>query len=284
MSDILKVLQSLTDNKPTNENFKIAIQYNYKHIYESFLYKILLENRNTHLLNFDINYYNYIKNRVESENNKEKGKVSHFFIDADKNDFNSQSIDKYIVDDSKIYILNGVDLISKEYYKDLINSLLRMVKNVKRLILFYVLEKEGVNLESYIEKNNEIFRNRIENNVYFLNKQEDKSNLLFLVENISFKYMTKSFYIFKYNINNGYNFVEVDLYKKEYQNVFEKEEDGNGKVPESTFSLSKTNEDEKNKLNVIVPYLKENNENLIQVENDDINELYEEDPDEDLDI
>lgn len=284
MSDILKVLQSLTDNKPTNENFKIAIQFNYKHIYESFLYKILLENRNTHLLNFDMNYYNYIKSRVESQNSKEKGKISHFLIEADRNDFNSQSIDKYIADDSKIYILNGVDLISKEYYKDLVNSLLRMVKNVKRLVLLYVLEKEGVNLESYIEKNNEIFRNRVENNVYFLNKQEDKSNILFLVENLSFKYMTKSLYVFKYNINNGYNYVEVDLYKKEYQNVFEKEEEGNGKVPESTFNLSKTNEDEKNKLNVIVPYLKENNENLIQVENDDINELYEEDPDEDLDI
>jgi hypothetical protein len=56
---------------------------------------------------------------------------------------------------------------------------------------------------------------------------------------------------------------------------------------ETTFNVKITEEELKIKNDIVLPYMKtqeEKREDLIEIDQDDIDELYEEDPDEDLDI
>ena len=114
---------------------------------------------------------------------------------------------------------------------------------------------------------------------------------------------TKEFFVFEYKIESTINeseylpllraeFYGFSLYKKEHKTIFEIAVEEDALEPTSTFNLNIKENEAEAKKNVILPYLKENNEelntvidsNLIQVGMDDLNELYEEDPDEDLDI
>ena len=84
-----------------------------------------------------------------------------------------------------------------------------------------------------------------------------------------------------------FQFEKINFYVKEFKDIFEitesKEEPE--AQPSSTFKLVLNEKELQAKNEVILPYLKnKEEENRIIIDQEDLNELYEEDPDGDLDI
>ena len=95
----------------------------------------------------------------------------------------------------------------------------------------------------------------------------------------------REYTVYLNNNNIIEQFTQIGLYSGEVKSLFEEIK----KIAEheTTFNVKITEEELKQKNEVALPYIKtteEKRKDLIEVDQDDIDELYEEDPDEDLDI
>lgn len=313
---IANILSSLIEGKEIREKIQIGLEFSTKASYYSMLYTLIKNDPSKKLLNFDINFYKYliqIKKLSFSSNHTNifcntKEELLIYYT-SNKEKFNSN-----------IYVIVGLDLLSKELSQIVLTKLIRLMP--KYLVVFS-LEKNFLNLSNEIEskKNNminvfenyvvekskkikQISSNKTNNNSN--NNNINESNTInrgvtgdlefYLMDCHNFIKSTVEMIVFEYKIIQEVNasnipikrieFENVSMYKKEHKDVFEINDDKDNIVeqPSSTFNLNINENEVEARNKVILPYLKDNNENLIQVDQDDLNELYEEDPDEDLDI
>ena len=285
---LVNLLNSIQEGTVVHDKFRIGIQFNYKLINYSYLLAYLHNNNHIQLINFDINFYKYLQ-IAERQNEKKtyKASITHILT-------NQQLAIKELVhslNKDKIIILNGVDLVLNHS----VEVILRLLKSNNKIILYFVLEKTFKNLDNEtIILNNNIVKNKLNYYLICAGKCESHNNDYYLFENFHFDLLSSSFIVIKYSLNktNQVNpianlvYIDISTYKKEHKALFEKQFDNEKDQiePQSTFNLKKTEEEANKKKEVILPYMKEHNENLIKVDNDDLLELYEEDPDEDLDI
>ena len=86
----------------------------------------------------------------------------------------------------------------------------------------------------------------------------------------------------------SFEFDKLSIYMKEHRDIFEAVKEEVKEEPSSTFKLSLNENELTAKNDVILPYLRnsgnEKKDNIITIDQEDLNELYEEDPDGDLDI
>eukprot|EP00340_Litonotus_pictus_P002615 CAMPEP_0170524836 /NCGR_PEP_ID=MMETSP0209-20121228/10296_1 /TAXON_ID=665100 ORGANISM="Litonotus pictus, Strain P1" /NCGR_SAMPLE_ID=MMETSP0209 /ASSEMBLY_ACC=CAM_ASM_000301 /LENGTH=226 /DNA_ID=CAMNT_0010813749 /DNA_START=258 /DNA_END=934 /DNA_ORIENTATION=- len=106
-----------------------------------------------------------------------------------------------------------------------------------------------------------------------------------LLESFNFLKGTVELLVFEYKIVGDCSkdcepvrrieFDGVSMYKKDHKDLFEIQmnDESQQAQPSSTFNLGLTEEELSAKNKIILPYLKENNENLISVDQDDLNEL-----------
>ena len=99
--------------------------------------------------------------------------------------------------------------------------------------------------------------------------------------------LNRDYVVFQYEIedNKINKFSGIKLYSGEMKSLFDEVQ----KVieHETTFNVNLTENEKKEKNEVALPYIKSNEEkrkDLIEVDQEDIDELYDEDPDDDLDI
>ena len=308
----LSIIQNILKGNNPYEKYKIGIQLNSKNSYFSIIENLLLNNNHVIILNYDLNFYKYYKSKNFKFNENKL---------LNKKDLNNLS--KF--DNTKIYIILGIDLISKDDNTN-ISELFKYIIKPRNCIVFFAYEKSFKNLDNVnIEYYNRLTKNCLDyllientfklisnfnnnnniniNNFYNNKKANDNNEFYYILCNTySFINNTFEYTVMKFLINivdidtisytnkfKTLDFLIYDSYKKEYKDIFEvKEDESNNNTndiePMSTFNLQKTDEERINKEKVIVPHLKENNPNLISVDNEDIRELYDEDPDEDLDI
>ena len=207
----------------------------------------------------------------------------------------SSFLDYSIISQSNIFssitenelIIIGLDLLPKEQFVTFISLLFNNKKPISIIFIctnnqskLSLNNKEQIKTYCNLLLIENAFRKKENNyivklNVYHLNKCS-KDYVLFIYETTS-------------NNNNNncvlFKFNSIQMYSGELKFLFEEIK----KIAEheTTFNVKITEEELKIKNDIVLPYMKtqqEKREDLIEIDQNDIDELYEEDPDEDLDI
>lgn len=167
---------------------------------------------------------------------------------------NEINLKNFLKELSKLNLNNVIFAISSSINK---NYNIQLIKNFCSLLLI-----ENI----YRKKDNYIFSKIEVNNMVKLNR-----------EYVVFQY--------EFQDNKINKFSGIKLYSGEMKSLFDEVQ----KVieHETTFNVNLTENERKEKNEVNLPYIKSNEEkrkDLIEVDQEDIDELYDEDPDDDLDI
>jgi hypothetical protein len=292
---MINLINALQEGNMPKEEFKIGLQLNLKSSYCSFINTLLSKNKNICLLNFDINFLRYLSH-INSNLKENRTNTQHILTDYSQqiSDFH-----KRLAKDS-IVVIVGIDLVDKK------TEIIRIIKEHRCLVVFSY-EKSFKNLVDKLELEKDLVRNCLECVLIENSAKSDLSSNKYYILCDSYNFLRSSIelVVFEFNIHMNYsqqkhNTSKVLIeslgvlsmeysgfvsYKKEHKDLFEIAETSKDQPePTSTFNLEQTEEDRLNKQKVIIPYLKEHNPNLIKVDNEDLRELYDEDPDEDLDI
>lgn len=277
-------VNSLLEGNSPLDDFKLGVQLNQKYNAFSFINTLLTQNKHVKVLNFDLNFYRYLKvNKITKE-------VDNCFSEY------SSKIVSFMNNLTKdnIAVIIGVDLLDSKA------DIIKLIKRHKSIVVFSY-EKSFKNLINTIEKDKNILKNCLNSLILEHTSKSNslKTRFFTLCDCYSLRKNTIESCVLEFKINTSgiegsskenYSTMTLEFdvfstYKKDHKDLFEKtEKNVEQPVPVSSFNLEKTEEDRLNKQKVIVPHLKEHNENLIQVDNEDLRELYDEDPDEDLDI
>ncbi len=164
-------------------------------------------------------------------------------------------------------------------------------------IYFFALDSSSENLNEHSEKKRKFLNSKI--NILSVEKTKKnnsaKDKCLIFAEIYNMQKLTKDIGIYEIKLNpkninpiESFEFDKLSIYMKEHRDIFESVKEEIKEEPSTTFKLS-LNEKELNAKNeVILPYLRnsgnEKKDNIITIDQEDLNELYEEDPDGDLDI
>lgn len=166
--------------------------------------------------------------------------------------------------------------------------------NFNNNLFIYSLDNSEPNLNSITERKKDIIKSKL--NIYISEKasKHHANKYLIYSEVCNFTKLTKDIAIIEYVINKEinklpveyYEFEKINIYMKEYKDIFEaKTEEKEEALPTSTFKLTLNEKELQAKNEVVLPYMKaQNKDNIITIDQEDLNELYEEDPDGDLDI
>jgi hypothetical protein len=227
------------------------------------------------IINFDPLYHRY----ALSSNSSSILSLLDYSIISQSNIFSS-------IPENELIIV-GLDLLPKEQFVTFISLLFNNKKPTSIIFIctnnqsnLSLNNKEQIKTYCNLLLIENTFRKKENNyivklNVYNLNKCS-KDYVLFIYETIS-------------NNNNNncvlFKFNSIQMYSGELKFLFEEIK----KIAEheTTFNVKITEEELKIKNDIVLPYMKtqeEKREDLIEIDQDDIDELYEEDPDEDLDI
>ena len=240
------------------------------------LFELATNNKN--LIFFNINYIN-------------KFFESKIFEESIYNKINTDNNANYTV------IIIGLDLLSFDNILNFYALYGRKLHSFPALICFLSLDYSSENLSEYCEKK----KNYIKSKVQIISTEKTKKNnsmknqILVLNEITNISKLTKDIGIFEFNlISNNKNpletleFDKLSIYLKEHKDIFESKAEEAKEEPSSTFKLTLNDNELQAKNETILPYLKntsnQNKDNIIQIDQEDLNELYEEDPDGDLDI
>ncbi len=213
--------------------------------------------------------------------------------------FEEKIYNKLNIDNNSNYtvVLIGLDLLSFDNILNFYASYSQKFLNFPALIYFLSLDYSSENLSEYCEKK----KNYIKSKVQIICTEKTKKNntaknqILALNEITNISKLTKDIGIFELNlISNSKNpletleFDKLSIYLKEHKDIFESKAEEKKEEPSSTFKLTLNQNELQAKNETVLPYLKntvnQNKENIIQIDQEDLNELYEEDPDGDLDI
>lgn len=281
---IINTINNIIQGKDHNDRLRMCFEFSDKFAHFNLCKKIIKSDSKKVMINFDVNFYKYMKGNLESN-------VKNYFLGV------KDSI-KNLVIENKFYILLGLDLLDIE----LIKVILKHFSSVQRLIIFTSLEKTFLNLTDEVERKRNLILKNIDDYAFQKSSKikETKTNeflQIFLMERNCFKKNTVEFVVLEYKLDVNKNipverleYLNISMYKKEHRDLFEivEDESKNNVEPSSTFNLQVKKDEEEARNKVILPYLKENNEkineDLIKVNQEDLNELYMMDPDEDLDI
>jgi hypothetical protein len=311
----VNLLSAISEGSEIKERLQMLLEMTTKSSFYSYVYKILTSNNNVKLINFDISFLKYLNTAKKFKFNQDNH--FNFFSNILERINLIEEVNK-----SRLYIIVGLDLLDKEILKKFITLILSKIpkyliifsleknflnlnsevehkKNiVKNISEIYVVEKtKKIKFKSKNKISSDKFNNKNISNYNTVDRGLAGDLEIYLLEAFNLAKSTVEFVVFEYKIcyDSSQNFNPVDriefdnvsMYKKDHKDLFEindvKEKDV-VQEPSSTFNLQIKEKDNEAKKNIILPYLKENNENLIQIDQDDLNELYEEDPDEDLDI
>ena len=254
-----------------NSQFKIYVELSsYKILYCLFVNDILLKSKNKYeIINFDPIFYRF---NILNNNNNNNNFLIEFNQKEIENIFNNNN-------NNKFFIIIGAELLD---IKNL-NSLLKYLNSKTEINFIFIICSTLNNLNKLL-----LIQNF--SSILLIEKQNRKNLLNFYskIEVYNISKMSKDFIIFEYNINNNNyikNFNEIKLFSGNVKKLF----DEITKVVEheTTFNVNLTEKEriEKNKINL--PFIKTDEEKrneLIEVDQEDVDDLYEEDPDEDLDI
>lgn len=244
-----------------------------------------------------INFFSFLNGKIETFD-----ELNNFINEEKRNNKNS------------LILICGMDLILKkeEISKFFLKTKSSIFNDLSPYVLiFNSLYETNQNLTSDLEEKKSLIKSKL--NLFIKEKtQKHFSGKLFkYFEVFNFQKLSKEILIFEYEIFNNNNnnnnnnsnkinslfifekfaLLKISVYTKEHKQIFETktEEDkdeSSSTIPTSTFKLTLNEKELKAKNEVILPYIKNSNlnENIIQIDQEDLNELYEEDPDGDLDI
>jgi len=292
---------------PSFFGMELNKKFSYFSIVKKMMEKNSKEKRKLLIINFDVLFYKYLIGNNYSNTNSSSNAVEihHLFSTNSNKEYYSKifssmkNLDKNILKSYSIIII-GLDLISENSIIEFFNFNKNFLKNVKFSLFIFAVDLSYTNLnDPLIEKKKSLIKSKMDYYAFEkMNKILDNKNLLFFeVYNLS--KLTKDIAICEFHLNNNknslpvnlYEFEKVNFYVKEFKDIFEiKEiEDSDNQPsaqPSSTFKLALNEKELQAKNEVILPYLKMNKdeENRIIIDQEDLNELYEEDPDGDLDI
>ena len=199
----------------------------------------------------------------------------------------------------------GLDLLDISQIRQFFSINSKIIYNFYFVLYLFSLDNSSKNLNStvdikklYIHKQLNLFC--IEKNSQIITKT---NKLIRQFELNNLIRLTKETLIFEFNIINNETlptFDKISLYTKEFKDIFEsvKQEDKKEEVvliltqqPSSTFKLSLNDNEVKARNDVVLPYLLKNESEeykekklKLMIDPEDLNELYEDDPDGDLDI
>jgi MoaA/NifB/PqqE/SkfB family radical SAM enzyme len=191
----------------------------------------------------------------------------------------------------------GLDLLSFDNILNFYALYARKFQSFLAIIYFMSLDHSSENLSEYCEKKKNYIKSKIQ--IISTDKTKKiystKNQILVLNEITNIDKLAKEIGIFEFNLigasKNPLETLEFDklsIYLKEHKNLFESKAKKAMEEPSSTFKLTLNENELQAKNETILPYLKntsnQNKDNIIQIDQEDLNELYEEDPDGDLDI
>lgn len=284
----------------------VGIEFNKKFTYFTFAKKLIekynQERKKIFIINFDILFYKYIS-KIKTVNSMYDIVINHITNLKNKNEEKQiftnllKNIDDETVRSSYSVIIIGLDLLNDQSIHNFINLTKSQLNSSNFNLFLFSLDSSSNNLTEYNEKKKDIIKSRLNFYLYEkVSKFHNNKNILYM-EVYSLSKLTKDVAIFEFIIPNStssnipiekFEFDKISIYLKEFKDLFEHsdklEEESQ---PVSTFKLSLNEKELLAKNEMILPYLKtsqEKNENRIIIDQDDLNELYEEDPDGDLDI
>lgn len=284
----------------------VGIEFNKKFTYFTFAKKLIekynQERKRIFIINFDILFYKYIS-KIKTVNSMYDIVINHITNLKNKNEEKQiftnllKNIDDETVRSSYSVIIIGLDLLNDQSIHNFINLTKSQLNSSNFNLFLFSLDSSSNNLTEYNEKKKDIIKSRLNFYLYEkVSKFHNNKNILYM-EVYSLSKLTKDVAIFEFIIANStssnipiekFEFDKISIYLKEFKDLFEHsdklEEESQ---PVSTFKLSLNEKELLAKNEMILPYLKtsqEKNENRIIIDQDDLNELYEEDPDGDLDI
>jgi hypothetical protein len=286
-------------------NLNIGLEFNKKFLNYSLVKKLCENNQNRKILvlNFDIFFHKYIigtnNNDIKIYNGKTLGEGGVKDNTAMINLYSCGGLilEKLVSYKPYLIVICGLDLLSESIIHSFFKKNQNFLNNAAFNIYLSSLDDSFINLNDDVEKKRNIIRSKL--NIYISEKASKLFNnkLLIYSEFVNFNKLTKDIGIIEYNIDLSTNFPvyinkfeKINIYMKEYKDIFETpSESGDGSTktveqPTSTFKLTLNEKELAAKNEVILPYLNKDKQATITIDQDDLNELYEEDPDGDLDI
>jgi hypothetical protein len=283
-------------------NLSIGFEFNRKFLYFSVIRKLIEMNQGKRILilNFDILFHKYImisdlKNTIKTYNtvnNIGKENITMFNLylhdltkETYQNIFNSMK-------SVNLIITTGVDLLSDIHIHNFFKINKSNILASQFNFFFSALDDSFINLGDDIELKRDIIRSKLGLLITEKTSKVSNNKLLVYSEFTNISKLTKDIGILEYNTDTNSNlpvnnnrFEKLNVYLKEYKDIFELPSEDNITVePMSTFKLTLNEKELQAKNEVILPYMNNKEKATITIDQDDLNELYEEDPDGDLDI
>jgi len=191
----------------------------------------------------------------------------------------------------------GIDLLNYEKIQKFFYFFSSKIHKFYLTAFFFALDSSSENLSDLSEKKRKFLNSKIN----ILSKEKTKKSnsakdkCLILAEIYNMQKLTKDVGVYEIKLNpknqnpiESFEFDKLSIYMKEHRDIFEAVKEEVKEEPSSTFKLSLNENELTAKNDVILPYLRnsgnEKKDNIITIDQEDLNELYEEDPDGDLDI
>jgi hypothetical protein len=292
----IALIKSLLDGQDIKTtSLSIGFEFNRKSLNYALLKKLIETNKNKRviIINFDVVLYKYILYsdlkdiKVYSNTSNITGGNTILFNIADKSKEIYNSIFAF---KPHMVIIAGLDLLSSTHIHNFFKF--NKINLTSQLNIFLSsLDDSFMNLNDDIEEKGNIIRSKLNILISERTSKVNNTKLLVYSEFTNFTKLTKDIGIFEYNMDSNatipvylYQFEKINVYLKEFKDIFEVlSEEGITIEPISTFKLTLNEKELQAKNEVILPYLNKDKPK-ITIDQDDLNELYEEDPDGDLDI
>jgi hypothetical protein len=296
----IALIKSLLEGQEvkTGTSLSIGFEFNRKFLQYSLLRKLTEVNQDKRILilNYDILLYKYILNSgfkdIKVYNSSSSiGKENTIMVNLYSSE-KTREVYTGVFGSVKpsIIVIVGLDLLSDTH----IHNFFKFNKsNLWGLNIFLSsLDDSFINLSDDIESKRNIIRSKLGMLVCEKTSKVNNSKLLVYSEFTNITKLTKDIGILEYVIDTStayaatvHRFEKVNVYLKEFKDIFEVPSEDNIPTaePVSTFKLTLNEKELQAKNEVILPYLNKDKP-TITIDQDDLNELYEEDPDGDLDI
>ena len=277
----LALVKGIFENQESlgSMHLNIGFEFNNKFNIYSIIGK-LIDNNRVIVLNYDILFFRYVvSSKLDRKN------IHNLYYQTLDKEFYTKLFENF---KTNILIIVGLDLLTEK----LINDFFKFNKfniSLPNFTLFISsLDDSFINLDDENEKKRCIVRSKL--NIYINEKSHKTLNnrLLIYTEFVNINKLSKDSGIFEFTYNpnehtyNKIKFDKLNVYVKEFKDIFE-EKTKEEEQPSTTFKLSLNHKELQAKNEVILPYLNKEKP-IITIEQDDLNELYDEDPDGDLDI
>lgn len=207
-----------------------------------------------------------------------------------------QKITQMISPNISIVII-GFDLLTYENILKFYSLYGKIISSFSYSIYFLSMDFSSQNLSELSERKKNYIKSKIKilSSVKTKKMNKIKNQCLIKSEIINSLKMTKENGIYELNLIIGskntletLDFEKLSIFLKEHLDIFESKLEEAKEEPSSTFKLTLNQNELQAKNEIILPYIKsfgnQNKDKMIIIDQEDLNELYEEDPDGDLDI